>query len=137
MQNHRCTGVDYIKKKLSYLPLEGWYEIDSGKVFNSLSATNKWRGTRRAHLLCFQSIQDEPIIRPLSQQGSQLRKTHLHGVCNSIKVTSLRDASEAFGIPISGQLFPAQIEEGWGPEVCGLVLGYDQIVLIDSICIIL
>jgi hypothetical protein len=51
MQNHRCTGVDYMKKKLSYLPLEGWYEIDSGKLFNRLSATNKWRGTRRAHLL--------------------------------------------------------------------------------------
>jgi len=58
-------------------------------------------------------------------------------VCSSIKVTSLRDASEDFGITNFGQLFRIQIEEDWGPEVCGLVLGYDQNVLIDSIFIIL
>jgi len=56
-------------------------------------------------------------------------------VCRSIKLTSLRDASEDFGIPNCGQVFPAQIEEDWGHEVCGLVLGYDQNALIDSIFI--
>jgi len=58
---------------------------------------------------------------------------HVHGVCRSIKLTSLRDASEDFGIPNFGQLFRMQIEEDWGHEVGGLVLGYDQNVLLDSI----
>jgi hypothetical protein len=64
-----------------------------------------------------------------------LRATHVREVCRSTKLTSLRDASEDFGIAHFGRLFHAQIEEHWGPEVCGLVLGYDQNVLIDSICI--
>jgi hypothetical protein len=54
-------------------------------------------------------------------------------MCRSIKLTSLRDASEDFGIPNFGQLFRAQLEEDWGPEVCALVLGYNQNVLLDSI----
>jgi len=54
-----------------------------------------------------------------------------------IILSSLRDASEDFGIPNSGQQFLTPIEEDWGPEVCGLVLGYDQNVLIDSIIITL
>jgi len=56
-------------------------------------------------------------------------------VCRSIKLTSLRDASEDFGIPNVGQLFRAQIDEDWGHEVSGLMPGYDQNVLIDSIFI--
>jgi hypothetical protein len=56
-------------------------------------------------------------------------------VCRSIKPTSLRDASEDFGIPNFGQLFHARIEEDWGHEVSGLVLGYDQNVLLVSIFI--
>ena len=56
-------------------------------------------------------------------------------MCRRIKLTSLRDASEDFGIPHFGQLFRTQIEEDWGPEVCGLVLRYDQNVPIDSIYI--
>jgi len=56
-------------------------------------------------------------------------------VCRSIKSTSLRDASEDFGIPNIGQLFRTQIEEDWGHEVSGLVLGYDQNVLLHSIFI--
>ena len=56
-------------------------------------------------------------------------------MCRSIKLTSLRDVSEDFGIPKFGQQFHAQIEEDWGLKVCGLVLGYDQNVLIDSIFI--
>jgi len=54
-------------------------------------------------------------------------------VCRSIKLTSLRDASEDFEIPNFGQLFCAQLYEDWVHEVSGLVLRYDQIVLIDSI----
>jgi hypothetical protein len=61
-----------------------------------------------------------------------LRETHVRGVCRSIKFTSLRVASEDFGIPNFGQLFHAQIEENWGPKDCGLMLGNDQNVLIDS-----
>jgi len=56
-------------------------------------------------------------------------------VCRSIEFTSLRDASEDFRIPNIGQLFRTQREEDWGHEVSGLVLGYDQNVLIASICI--
>jgi len=133
--NDRCTGLDYMEETLSYLALEGWYNVDSTQVVNLLSATDKRRSTHRAHLLRLQTIQDEPIIRPESQQVYHLRETHVRGVCRSIKLTSLRDASEDFGIPNFGQLFRAQIKEDWGPEVCGLVLGYDQNVLIDSILI--
>jgi hypothetical protein len=56
-------------------------------------------------------------------------------VCRSIKLTSLRDASVDFGIPNFGQLFRTQTEDDWGHEVSGLVLGYDQNVLIDSLFI--
>jgi len=40
-------------------------------------------------------------------------------------------------MPNFGQLFHAQIEEDWGDVVSGLVLGYDQNVLLDSIFITL
>jgi len=133
--NGRGTGLHYMEETLSYLALEVWYDVDSAKVFTLMSTTDKWRSTHRAHLLSLQTIQDEPIIRPVSQQVYHLRETHVRGVCRSIKLTSVRDASEDFGIPNIGQLFSAQIEEYWGPEVCGLVLGYDQNVLIDSILI--
>jgi len=39
--NERCTGLDYMEETLSYLALQGWYDIDCAKVFNLLSATNK------------------------------------------------------------------------------------------------
>jgi len=87
--NDRCTGLDYMEETLSYLALQGWYDIDSAKVFNLLSAPDKRRSTPRAHLLRLQTIQDEPIIRPISQQLYHLRETHVRGVCRSIKVTSL------------------------------------------------
>jgi hypothetical protein len=32
--NDRSTGLDYTEETLSYLDLQGWYDIDSGKVFN-------------------------------------------------------------------------------------------------------
>jgi len=133
--NDRCTGLDYMEKTLPYPALKGWYDIDSAKAFNLLFTTDKQRSTHRAHLLRLQTIQDESIIRPVSQQVYHLRETHVRGVCRSIKLTSLRDASEDVGISNFGQLFCAQIDEDWGHEVSGLVLGYDQNVLIDSIFI--
>jgi hypothetical protein len=56
-------------------------------------------------------------------------------MCRSIRVTSVCDASKDFEIPTFGSLFRAQMEEDWGHEVCGLVLGYNHNVLIDSIFI--
>jgi len=52
-------------------------------------------------------------------------------------LTSLRDASEDFGIPNFGQLFQAQIDDEWEHEVCGLVLRSDQNALVDSIFVTL
>jgi len=133
--NDPCTGLCQMEETLSYLALEGWYDVDSAKVFNLLSATDKRRSTCRAHLFRLQTIQDEPFTRPESQQVYHLRETHVHGVCRSIKLTSLRDSSEDYGIPNFGKLLCTEIEEDWGPEVCGLVLRYDQNVLCDSIFI--
>jgi len=133
--NDRCTSLDYMEETLSYLALQGWYEIDSAKVFNLLSATDKRQSTRRAHLLHLQTIEDKPSIRPVSRQLYHLSENHVRGVCRSIKLTSLRDTSEDFGIPNFGQLFQAQIEEDRGHEVSGVVLGYDQNVFLDSIFI--
>jgi hypothetical protein len=133
--NDRCTGFAYIERTLSYLALEGWYYIDCANVFNILSATAKQESTCRAHLFGLQTIEDEPSIRPVSQQVSYLRETLVCIVCRSIKLTSLRVASEDFTIPNFRQQFRAQIEKDWGHEVCGLVLGYDQIVLLDNIFI--
>jgi hypothetical protein len=39
--NDRCTGLDYVEETLSYLALQGWYDTDSAKVFNLLSAADK------------------------------------------------------------------------------------------------
>jgi len=133
--NDWCTGLDYMEEILSYLALQGWYHIDSAIVFNLLSATDKRRSTCRAHLLHLQTIEDKPSICPVSRQLYHLSETHVRGVCRSIKLTSLRDTSEDFGIPNFGQLFQAQIEEDWGHEVSGLVLRYDQNVFLDSIFI--
>jgi hypothetical protein len=123
--NDRCTGLDYMEETLSYLALKGWYDIDLANVVNLLFATDKQQSTRRAHLLRLQTIQDEPIICLVSHKVYRLRETHVLGVCRSIKLTSLRHASEDFGIPNFGKLFRAQIDEDWGHKVSGLVLGYD------------
>jgi len=40
--NDRCTRLDYMAERLSYLALQGWYDIDFAKVFNLLSAADKW-----------------------------------------------------------------------------------------------
>jgi hypothetical protein len=133
--NDRGTGFDYMAEILSYLALEGWYHIDSAKAFNLLSATDQWRSTHRAHLLRLETMQDKLIICQVSQQVYHLREPHVRGVCRSIELTLLRNASEDFEIPRFGQQFRVQIDEDWGHEVSGLVLGYDQNVLIDSVFI--
>jgi len=124
-----------MEETLLYLALQGWYDIDCPKVFNLLSAADERWNTHRNHLLRVRKCQAGPFFRPVSQQVHQLRETHVHGVCRSIKLISLRDASEDVGIHNFGQLFRAPIEEDLGREVSGLVLGYDQNVLIDSIFI--
>jgi len=66
MHADRCTGLDYMEETLSYLALEGLYNVDSANVFNPLFATDTWRGTPRAHLVRLQTIQDEPFISPVT-----------------------------------------------------------------------
>jgi len=97
--NDRCTGLDYMEETLSYLALQGWYDIDSAKVFNLLSEVDKQRNTCRAHLLRLHRCLKEPFFRPISQQVHHLRETHVRGVCRSMKLTSLRDTSVHFRIP--------------------------------------
>jgi len=63
-----CTGLDYMEETLWYLPLEGCYNIDSEYVFNLLSGADQQRSTCRAHLLHLETIQEEPLNRPVSQQ---------------------------------------------------------------------
>ena len=133
--NDQCTSLDCMEETLWYLAFQGWYDIDSAKVFNLLSASDTQRSTHTVHLLHLQTIQDEPIIHPVSQEVYHLRETHVCGVYRSIKLTSLRDVSEDFGIPNFGQLFHVQIEKNWGHEDGRLILGYVQNVLIDSIFI--
>jgi hypothetical protein len=50
MHNDQCTGLDYMQEILSYLTLQGSYDIDSAKDFNLLSTTDQRRSTHRAHL---------------------------------------------------------------------------------------
>ena len=131
--NNQSTGFDFMEETVSYLALKGWYDMDWAKVLNLLSAADKWQITHRAHLLRLQHCQDETFFCPMSPQVHHLRETHICGVCRTIKLTSLRDISEDFGIPHFGQPFHAQIEDNWGHEVSSLVLGYDQNVLLDGI----
>jgi len=124
--NDLCTGLDYMEETLSYLALKGRYNINAGKLFNLLSATDKLQSICRAHLLRLQTIQDECIIRPVSQQVYHLREIHVHGVWRSINLTSLRDASEDFGIPHFGPLFRMQLDEDSGHQVSGLMLACES-----------
>ena len=131
----QSTGCKYIDETLSYLALEGWFSIDLAKGFNLQSAANKWWNTCRAYLLNLQNHLDVALFRPVPALIHHLRETHVLEVCRSIKLTSLRDASEVVGIPIFGQLFYTQIKEDWGHKVSGRVLRYDQNALCDSIFI--
>jgi hypothetical protein len=133
--NDPCTGRDSIQATLTYLALQGWYDIDSANVFNLLSAADKPRNTPLAHNLRLQYCQKEPLFRPVSQQVHHLIETHVHGVFRILKFTSDRDASVEFGIPNTAQLFRTEIVHNWGHEVTELVLGYDQNVVKDCIFI--
>jgi len=133
--SERSTSPDCIEEILSYHVLQGWYHINLENVFNLLSAADKWRNTPRAHLSHLQHCQEKPFFHSMSPQVHYLKETNVRGVCRSIKLIPLSDASEDFGIPHFGQLFSSQIEEDWGHEVSGLVLGYDQNVLLENILI--
>jgi len=130
--NDWCIGPDLMEETLSYLAHQGRYDIDSGKVFTLLSATDKRQNTGRAHLPHRQHFHEEPFYHPVPPQVHHLRETHIRGVWRGINIISLWDASDDFGVPNFGYLFRAQCEEDWGHDVCGLVLGYDHNVLIDS-----
>jgi hypothetical protein len=62
-----------------------------------------------------------------------LRETHVRGECRSVKLKSLTDVAGDFEIPNLGKLFRAQIEEDWGTEITGLVLGYNLKTLMDEV----
>jgi len=89
----------------------------------------------QSHPSRVQHSQDEPFFSPVPPQVHYLREMHVCRVFRSIKSTLLRDASEDFRIPNFVQLFRPQIEEDWGHEISGLVLGCDQNVLLHSMCI--
>ena len=40
-QSDWCISLDYVEETRSYLALQGWYDIDSAKNFNLLSAADK------------------------------------------------------------------------------------------------
>ena len=111
--NNWCTSLDYMEETLSYLALQGWYDIDSAKDFNLLSAADKPQNTRRAHLLRLHCCQKKPFSRRVIQEIYHLRETHVHGMCRNIKLNSLRDASVDFRIRNFGQLFHKQSEDDW------------------------
>jgi len=39
--SYQCIGLDYLEEILSYLALQGWYDIDSASAFNLLSAAGR------------------------------------------------------------------------------------------------
>jgi len=124
-QNDPSTGLDYIEETLLYLALQGWYDIDSAKVFNRLSTADKQWNTRRAHLLRLQHSQDKPLFHSMLAEVHHFIETHVHGGCWSITLTSFRDASKEFEIPNFVQLFHSQIKEDLGHKVSEPVLRYD------------
>jgi hypothetical protein len=77
LNNEWCTGLLCMEETVTYLALEGWYEMDSANGFNLLSATYTWRSIRRAHLLHLQSLQDDPNICLIFQQVYNLRERHI------------------------------------------------------------
>jgi len=130
--NDHCTCLDDIEETPEYLALEDWYNVDTAKVFNIPTTTDKPQNTCGGCLLHLSHSQQEPSFTPASQKVHHLRETHLLGVCRSIQLTSLRDAVVDFGIPNFVQLFYVEFEQDWGYKVSRQVLGYDQNVLTDS-----
>jgi len=53
--NDWYTSLDYLEETLSYLALQDWYDIDSAKLVNLLSATEN--GDVHAELICHISKQ--------------------------------------------------------------------------------
>jgi hypothetical protein len=49
--NDQCTGIYNMEEELSYLTLQGWYDVDSANVINLLSAADKSQNTRHAQHL--------------------------------------------------------------------------------------
>jgi hypothetical protein len=68
MHNARYTEYDTMVATLSLVTLLGWYDIDSVKVFNLLSAADKLRYTYSADLLRLHHCLKEPFFHPVSQQ---------------------------------------------------------------------
>jgi hypothetical protein len=56
--NDRCTGLDFLEETLLYHAHQGWYDTESAKVSNLLSATDTWQSSHRAHLSFLQTIED-------------------------------------------------------------------------------
>jgi hypothetical protein len=77
--NDQITTLDHMEETLSHLALQGWYYIDSAKDLNLLSPTDTRQSTWSAHRLHLETIVDEPIFRPVSQQLYHLRGTHVRG----------------------------------------------------------
>jgi len=71
--NDQCTRLDYIEETLSYLALQGWYDIDSAKIFNILPTTDKQQSSWGADPFHLQTIQNEALIWCLSQWVYLLR----------------------------------------------------------------
>jgi len=133
--NHGCTGLHYMEVTLWYVMLQGCFNIDSANIIDWISSVAKWQNTGRANILLMQRLQKLPFFRPVSLQVLHLSETHVHPECRSIKLTTFRDSSEGVWIPNFGQVFQAQIQEDRRHKVSGLVLGYDQNVLLDTIFI--
>jgi hypothetical protein len=77
LNNDWCTGLLYMEETVTYLALEGWYNMDSANGFNLLSATDTRGSIRRAHCLHLQSLQDDPNICLIFQQVYDLRERHI------------------------------------------------------------
>jgi len=132
--NDRCTSFEYMAETLSYHALQGWYNIDSANIFNLLSAADKWRNTCRAYLLHLHHWQKEPFS-PYHTRNIIWENLTSVACAEVFKLTSLRNGSVDSRIPNIWQLFRAQIEDNFVYEISGLVLRYDQNVVIDSIFI--
>jgi len=133
--NHQCTCPDHLEETLSYSALLVWYNIDSTRVLVPLFATNQRRSTCCTNSIHFQTMPENPCFHLISQQLYRLTETHVCWVCNRHILSPLRDVSEDIGISNFGQQFRADIDEYWGHQLCGLMLRYNQQVLIHNIFI--
>jgi len=98
------TSLDYMTEKLPHYTFQGWYNTDSENIFNQLVITNKLWNTHGATLLCLQRCPRELFFYSITQPVLHIRESHVCGVCRYMKLISLWDASEQFGIPNHGQL---------------------------------